>query len=99
MRRHRPKKIALLFAGLFLTIAAVPVWLTWRQIRQDRLNQALIAAVKRSDASVVIRLLQQGADADTIDKPHENLSVWQRLLQNLHIPRQSKSAFPRRSFM
>jgi hypothetical protein len=53
----------------------------WRQVRQKRLNRALIAAVKRTDDQAVVSLLNLGADANCrVDPPHRS-AWWEELLQ------------------
>ncbi len=71
-----------MIAGLLILIA-VPLGLTWREVRQERLNQALIAAIKRNDTNSVTSLLEQGADANTRDDPGRKISIWQRLMNQL----------------
>jgi len=61
MRRRYATLLTLLpLVGL----VAVPVVLTWREVRQEQLNHALIAVVIRNDLSSVYSLLKQGADAN-----------------------------------
>jgi ankyrin repeat protein len=64
-------------------LIAVPVGLTWRAVRQERLNQSLIAAVKRNDDRAVVSLLDQGADANCRDEPLRKFSLWETLVQVL----------------
>src|SRR5690348_12263379 len=53
-------------------LIGLPVLLTWRVYHQERLDYALIAAIKRHDLSLALALLKQGADGnarDMGDKP------------------------------
>lgn len=89
MHRSRHKHIGL-FACIFLVaLFAAPVLLTWRAIQQDHLNRALLAAVKRNDAQTAILLLEQGADANTVDEPARKETLWQMVQNILHRRRRS----------
>src|SRR5262245_19994140 len=81
-RKHRIRSIlwSLLIPAIFIVCLA---WLTYAQVRQERLNRALIAAIKRYDAPAVVSLLQQGADANARDLPTTGVSIWQLLLDRL----------------
>jgi hypothetical protein len=81
MSRNRHKRVALFSAVLLAVVIAVPLGLTWRQVRQVRLNQALVAAVKRNDDQDVVTLLKQGADPNCRDEPPHQFSFWQVLMQ------------------
>src|SRR5207249_1278615 len=50
-----------------------------RQIRQQRLDRALIAAIKHNRIPTAIALLDAGADANTVDKPRKPIT-WKSLL-------------------
>lgn len=54
--------------------------LTYREIRQERLNRALIAAIRANDTSDTLSLLKQGADPNVRDELPQSLSLWQQLL-------------------
>jgi ankyrin repeat protein len=58
----RRKRVAVLAVLLLAGLLAVPVALTWRQVRQERLNQALIAAIRGRQQPKIASLLEQGAD-------------------------------------
>ena len=58
---HR-KRFLLSTFFLLLLLVGVPAWLTYRAVRQERLNRALIAAIKHNDTKDVLTLLQEGAD-------------------------------------
>jgi ankyrin repeat protein len=81
MKRIHHKRVGLLFLLLMALLIAVPVGLTWRAVRQERLNQSLIAAVKRNDDRAVVSLLDQGADANCRDEPLRKFSLWETLVQ------------------
>jgi hypothetical protein len=49
-----------------------------QQIRQERLDQALIQAIKKQDATTAISLLKQGANANTTNRPYK-LLTWRSL--------------------
>ncbi len=79
------KVVGLLLLLLLMGIIGVPGWVIYRDIRQDYLNHALIAAVKRDDTSEAIALLNEGADANAHDEPQRRLvSLWQFLMNVLH---------------
>jgi hypothetical protein len=77
------KRIALLFLGLICLVVAVPVALTWRQVRQDRLNRALIAAIKHNASEQVVSLLNDGADPNSKDEPTRHPPMWRLLMEQL----------------
>jgi hypothetical protein len=81
-RMMRHNKIALI--TLFLLAMTVVMM---RQVRQDKLNRALIGAVVENNVQQVRSLLQQGAlpNADVLDDPlsDNHPSVWERLLDLL----------------
>lgn len=83
MPGKRRKRAVIYLLGLLLALAAVPAWLFYAQVRQDRLDRALIAAIKRNDTSAVLSLLNQGADANARDLPDLRLSPWQLILMRL----------------
>jgi hypothetical protein len=94
MRRKRTALITLL---LLIGLIAVPVVLTWREVRQEQLNHALIAAVDRNDAANVRRLLRHGADPNAEVLPVDTRSVWTRLrdlIRHHPIPSAAPSPFP-----
>src|SRR5260221_10889536 len=67
--------------ALLIALISLPVWLTYRAVQQEQRNQALMAAIKRSDAKAVCVLLASGADPKARDEPRRPLSFWQALLQ------------------
>ncbi|MCW3100718.1 MAG: hypothetical protein JWL77_6336 [Chthonomonadaceae bacterium] len=50
-----------------------------QQIRQEHLDQALIQAIKKQDATTAISLLNQGANANATNRPYRTLT-WRSLL-------------------
>lgn len=73
MLKRRNKRRDYLF---LLLLACMVVSLGWL-IRQQRLNRALIAAIKQYDTQVALTLLDQGADANSRDKPGLSLNdIW-----------------------
>jgi hypothetical protein len=73
MRRKRAALVTLL---LLASVAAVPLVLTWRAVRQEQLNHALIAAVDQNDAVAVKRLLRAGADPNAQVLSEDGHPVW-----------------------
>ncbi len=74
----RPFRITVLIAVLVLPALAFGGWLSW-QIRQQRLDHALIEAIKKRDTPTAIRLLDQGADPNAKDRPYKRITL-KRLL-------------------
>jgi hypothetical protein len=60
-------------------LIAVPVALTWRQVRQEQLNHALTTAVDRNDTAGVRKLLRQGADPSASVLPNDKRPIWERM--------------------
>lgn len=60
--------------------AGLPAGLTYRQVRQERLNRALIAAIQDRNAASVVTLLEEGADPNTFAVDAKEPSFWQRFL-------------------
>jgi hypothetical protein len=54
-------------------------WLTYRQVRQDNLNRALIAAIKHRDVPAGLAALRAGADPNSWEDTSKSLSFWQSL--------------------
>jgi Ankyrin repeats (3 copies) len=94
MTRSHRKRAALFFFLMLALLIAVPVIATWRQVRQEHLNQSLIAAVKRNDDRSVESLLEDGADANCRDEPVRNFSLWQTLMQVVRGRRSKPSHAP-----
>lgn len=83
MRRKRTLAITLLF---LLLLFIPPVWFTYREYRQARLDHALIAAIKAGDDQKALEALAEGASGearDTGEPPtfrETLLHLWERLL-------------------
>src|SRR4051812_29703419 len=58
-----------LLTSLFVlaVLLGIPAWLTWRAVRQERLDRALIGAVSERKTDTVASLLKRGADANASD--------------------------------
>jgi len=69
MKALRKRLTWLLLALFLLPVLVSSVWY-WRQVRQQRLDHALIEAIKKNDTSAAIALLNQGADANATDRPY-----------------------------
>src|SRR5689334_3078743 len=73
----------------------VPVLLTWRAVRQARLDRALIAAVKENNTQSVVSLLAQGADANARNVPPDTRPFWRQILTRLRrIQPQERPSYP-----
>jgi ankyrin repeat protein len=80
MKRTR-RRTALLAFVLLVGLAAIPIGLTWREMRQERLNHALIAAIDQGNTGLVRHLLRQGADPNTATIwSDDKRPAWQRFL-------------------
>ena len=80
--------VYILLALIVLPVLVTTVWYG-RQVRQQRLDHALIAAIKKNDTAGAIALLDQGADANATDKPETPLTFknlladfWNRIKGN-----------------
>lgn len=82
------KRIGLLFLLVPVILFGSLGWLTYRQVRQENLNRALIVAIMHNDTSAALALLDQGADPNTRDEPPQQVSVWQ-LFSNMFRPKHS----------
>ena len=89
---------ALLACSTVVILMLVPVCLTafavYRQQRQERLDHALIAAVKANDANAAIALLKQGADPNAHDKVHPAAPFWQRIVAVIRGSKSKPSTAP-----
>src|SRR5688500_4268504 len=79
MIRPRGKSTILVLLGSVIVLTGIPLWLTWCQVRQERLNNALLSAIKRSDVPSVLSLLEQGADPNAREQPVSRRTFWQLL--------------------
>jgi ankyrin repeat protein len=80
---RRTRRVMLLTVALPVLLAGILILLTGLDLRQIQRNQALIAAVKRNDATSVATLLAQGADANARDGTGRHLSIRNLLLDRL----------------
>jgi hypothetical protein len=78
MRLTKTKRRTALFV-LLAILLAIPAWLTYRAYRQNQLDRALIAALKRDDVQTALSLLAEGADANARDWPSQQRPFWQLL--------------------
>lgn len=99
--RRRYERIGLVFLlGLAVMVGSLG-WLTYREIRQEKLNRALFAAIRANQPENAIRLLQEGADASARDNGDQRLSLhhyltnlWNRLRGLKKPPEQDKRLTP-----
>ncbi len=79
---NRRQRIIVSLAVFWSVALGVPaIWL-WREDRHQRLNQQLIAAVKREDERAALAALKEGADVNTRDE-HNTMPGWLRILNIL----------------
>src|SRR5579884_2189473 len=91
-RRHkRNGLIALLFLA---ALVAGLGWTVYAPVKQERLNHALIAAIKRNDTKTALALLAEGADPNSRDEPPQHLSFWRLLWDRLRGKRPAPSSAP-----
>jgi hypothetical protein len=79
-RRYMP-----IYCNIVVLIMAVS-WITWRAMRQSRLDNALIAAIKTSNVKAVQALLSAGADANAIEYNQNDqspIASWSNLFGKL----------------
>ena len=84
--RHRPgKKIVSLTLAILAVVIAVLLSWAGRTVRQERLDQAFLNAVKADDKTQVLELLNRGANVDARDmgEPPSFREVLLRLLGRL----------------
>src|SRR5262249_51704363 len=74
MKARLERTTWLLAAIAFLALTAIIISIG-RQLRQIYLNRALIAAIKKQEEQKAIGLLEQGADANTVDRIDKPLSI------------------------
>src|SRR5689334_22457448 len=77
--RHRRKLLFLL--AFLLLLVGLPAWWLHREIQQERLNAALIAAIKKNDTQAALQALDRGADPNTRDLGNVKLSIGQHFHQ------------------
>jgi ankyrin repeat protein len=79
---NRRRSIGRIFLAVLILLIGVPGWLICRQLRQDSLDKALIAALRNNDAFEAIHLLHQGANANARYELPDPRTPWQRLLDS-----------------
>src|SRR5262245_43399777 len=91
----RRVSVLILLCAVILPVLVTTIWY-WRQVRQQRLDHALIEAIKKNDTPKAISLLDQGADANSTDKPYQPITLnsfligfWNRMRGNTP-PRDTK---------
>jgi ankyrin repeat protein len=67
------RKLRHMAAATGVLLVAAPCWLLVRAGQQDRLDSALIAAIRRDDPAKVRALLAEGADPNARDRPVRSL--------------------------
>lgn len=79
--KKRKRRIGLYVWGLAALGCGLVVWLTWVQYRRVVLARPLFAAILRNSPESVARLLAQGADPNSRDRPTAPQNVREMLLQ------------------
>jgi hypothetical protein len=79
VKSHRKHLSYLLLALFLLPILALFIWYG-RQVRQQMLDHSLIEAIKREDTLGAVAVLNQGADANAIDKPYLPMTLKSTLM-------------------
>lgn len=74
MKSPHKRTIWLLLALFLIPVLLFGIWFN-RQVRQQRLDHALIEAIKKNDTQTAIALLDQGADANATDKPYTSVRL------------------------
>jgi len=81
--KAKGRRVARIFLGLVCMFMASLALVTWRAIRQERLDTDLITAEKLSRAKSVASLLQAGADANAFDRLEQPEGLWAMVLRLL----------------
>jgi ankyrin repeat protein len=84
MHPRARKRIFLVTFLLITVLIGMPVWSVYRQVRQERLNRDLIAAIKKNNTAAAIALLNAGADANALDHGKVPFSASQQLIAWLY---------------
>jgi len=92
MRNKRANLIASLI--VFGILGAGLGWIAYMPIRQERLNRALIVAIKHDRTRQALDLLAEGADANSRDEPLQYLSLWRLLVDELQGKQPADSMAP-----
>ncbi len=72
----------------------IPGYLTYRVVRQERLNAALIRAIKSGKTSLALAALQNGADANSRDVNKDFRPQWKIMWDMMHGRRAPRSSRP-----
>jgi ankyrin repeat protein len=89
----RVRRLILLTLGPLALVAGVVCLLIYREVRQTRLNQALIAAARHGNIAAVTALLAQGADVRARETPARSRS-WKQLALELIFRQRRKTTGP-----
>ena len=81
-KRTGPRLLVSLIALIGILISG-GFWLTYRESRQEQLNQQLIQAIKKEDADATLMALNAGADPNAHDSPDTSPSFWNVLLSQI----------------
>jgi hypothetical protein len=73
----------LIFLATVCLLVSVLAMLTWRAVRQVRLDRALIAAIEDHNVPLALSLLERGADGQARELAPEQPSLWSQLLDRL----------------
>jgi hypothetical protein len=84
MNRSQHKRTALVFIILLAALIAVPVVLTWQQVRQANLNKQLVLAVTSLNVDQTRKCLRAGAAPNLLDTLPASESPFQILVRLLH---------------
>jgi ankyrin repeat protein len=82
---------ASLAALCLLAVVAVPVWLTWRTVRQQQRDQALIEAVQYRQVEKVRVLLDEGADANSHYRSDRAITIKEAVRDLLRLPHKGEN--------
>src|SRR5947209_2347263 len=80
---NRRIRLTLPYLALLVVLLGAPVLLTWRAVRQERLNSALFRAIRHNDTFSVSRLLSQGADPNAPENVPVDRSFRRRFLDRV----------------
>src|SRR5579872_6217180 len=83
MKRGATRPFRVLLTFVLLILVVLPVWQTYRRLRQQRLDHALITAIKMNNTAEAISLLAEGANANTQDTPPDTRPLWLQFWDSL----------------
>jgi len=78
MKRFAARRPILALLTLLLGIAGLFAWLVGREVRREKLNQQLIAAILREDTDTALEALKQGADGNARNEK-QTVPAWKVL--------------------